>query len=32
MNREQNAGVRFFSKKIDVTPLLIKKADEMYGK
>ena len=29
---EQNAGVRFFSKKIDVTPLLIKKADEMYGK
>jgi len=29
---EQNVGVRFFSKKIDVTPLLIKKADEMYGK
>ena len=29
---EQNAGVRFFSKKIDVTPLLIKKADETYGK
>jgi len=29
---EQGAGVRFFSKKIDVTPLMIKKADEMYGK
>jgi len=29
---EQNTGVRFYSRKIDVTPLLIKKADEAYGK
>ena len=29
---EQGAGVRFYSNKIDITPLLIKKADETYGK
>jgi outer membrane protein len=29
---DQSAGVRFFNKKIDVTPLLIKKADETFAK
>jgi len=29
---EQSAGVRFYSKKVDVTPELIKKADEAYSK
>ena len=29
---DQSAGMRYFSKKVDITPLLIKKADEAYGK
>ncbi|MEI7817501.1 MAG: OmpH family outer membrane protein [Desulfuromonadales bacterium] len=29
---EQSVGMRYYNKNVDITPLLIKKADETYGK
>lgn len=29
---EQSAGMRYYSKNVDITPLLIKKADETFGR
>ncbi len=29
---EQGAGVRYFNKAVDITPLLVQKADQLYGK